>query len=337
MARAKAPRYGIAEWYGKDIRTLTPEQRMAYGQTACRHEDNAATANVPVCPFLATLIPGAKCNKAGGVCSMRKFRETPQGVTAVEGLPVVTMCPTRFLQSVGDDLSFFSWLSSKMLDLPAPIVVKETPFLRKVSDVDQPTGEVVAVEEETDDDSKKAGRIDWIIVNPATLTAAELDWCAIETQAVYFSGKEMRLDFDIYAAAPGPIIFPVVSRRPDYRSSGPKRLGPQLDVKVPVMRNWGKKVAVVVDRYFLENMNRLADPFPRARNDTERRDNADVVWFIVDYNEQLQLRPYRVTYTSLDSSRRALNATEPLSKSTFTDGLRAVIADPDMANKVFTV
>ena len=56
-------------------------------------------------------------------------------------------------------------------------------------------------------------------------------------------------------------------RRPDYRSSGPKRLSPQLDVKVPVLRNWGKKVVVVIDRFFYDNMNTLADAYPRARND----------------------------------------------------------------------
>jgi hypothetical protein len=124
-------------------------------------------------------------------------------------------------------------------------------------------------------------------------------------------------------------------RRPDYRSSGPKRLSPQLDVKVPVLRNWGKKVVVVIDRFFYDNMNSLADAFPRAKNDKERRDNADVVWFVVDYNDQNQLKESVVIYTTLDSSRRALNATEPLSKSDFTINLKSVISDKSRANKVF--
>ena len=46
------------------------------------------------------------------------------------------------------------------------------------------------------------------------------------------------------------------------------------------MRNWGKKVVVVIDRYFFDNMNELTDAYARARNDQERRDNADVVWHL---------------------------------------------------------
>ena len=71
----------------------------------------------------------------------------------------------------------------------------------------------------------------------------------------------------IHAAAPSPVLYPVGKRRPDYRSSGPKRLSPQLDVKVPVLRNWGKKVVVVIDRYFFDNMNELTDAYAIARND----------------------------------------------------------------------
>jgi hypothetical protein len=145
----------------------------------------------------------------------------------------------------------------------------------------------------------------------------------------------MRLEFDAYLKNAETTLYPVAHRRPDYRSSGPKRLSPQLDVKVPVLRNWGKKVVVVIDRFFYDNMNSLADAFPRAKNDKERRDNADVVWFVVDYNDQNQLKESVVIYTTLDSSRRALNATEPLSKSDFTINLKSVISDKSRANKVF--
>jgi hypothetical protein len=136
---------------------------------------------------------------------------------------------------------------------------------------------------------------------------------------------------------PGPVLFPSGKRRPDYRSSGPKRLWPQLDVKVPVLRNWGKKVVVVVDRFFYNNMNRLTDTFPRARSDEERRDNADVAWFVVDYDQRLSLRVVEVIFTSLDSSRNALNATEPLSKADFTRNLISVMKDSTRSNKVFRV
>lgn len=333
MARAPQPRYGIAEWFGKDITRLTPEERQQFGQLAARQDEDGDLSAAPPCPFLATLIPAARCNKASGVCTIRRYAPGAgaSGVP-VEGDKMVSVCPSRFLQHVGEGQSLFSWIAEKMLDIQHPTVVKETPFLRKVTDAPR-TGD--AAEAEDEDDGKKAGRIDWIVVNPATLATGELEWCAVETQALYFSGDKMRPEFNAYAAAPSPVLFPVGKRRPDYRSSGPKRLSPQLDVKVPVLRNWGKKVVVVIDRFFFDNMNSLTDAYARARNDQERRDNSDVVWFVVDFDSEMRLRPSTVVFTTLESSRRALNATEPLSKADFTRELRTVIDDASRANKVF--
>lgn len=336
MARAQSARYGIAEWFGKDIMSMTPEERQGFGQLAARQDETGDLSGAPICPFLSTLIPSARCNKASGVCTIRKFSPGlgASGVP-VQGDKVVTVCPSRFLQSVAEEKSLFVWISEKMLDISNPTVVKETPFLRKVSDVARPPEIAEDMEEEAEEEGKKAGRIDWILVNPATMTAGELEWCAVETQALYFSGNKMRPEFDAYAAAPAPVLFPVGRRRPDYRSSGPKRLSPQLDVKVPSLRNWGKKVVVVIDRFFYDNMNRLDDASPRARNDQERRDNSDVVWFVVDFDEQLHLMTSTVVFTTLDTSRRALNATEPLSKADFTSNLKQVIDDSSRTNKVF--
>jgi hypothetical protein len=337
MPRAPIARYGIAEWFGRDITTLTPEERQAFGQLAAKQDQDGDLSAAPPCPFLSTLIPTVRCNKASGVCSIRKFAQHPTGsIIPLAGDKIVTVCPTRFLQPGSAGKSLFSWISEKMLDISGPTIVKETPFLRKVSDTQRPAEVAADMEAEAEEEGKKAGRIDWILVNPATLTANELEWCAVETQALYFSGDKMRPEFDAYAAAPSPVLFPVGRRRPDYRSSGPKRLAPQLDVKVPVLRNWGKKVVVVIDRFFYDNMNALEDAYPRARNDQERRDNADVVWFVVDYDAQLRLTPSVVLFTTLDSSRRALNATEPLSKADFTRNLKQVIGDSTRANKVFT-
>lgn len=337
MVRAPIARYGIAEWFGKDITTMLPEERQAFGQLAARQDQNGDLSVAPICPFLSTLIPAARCNKASGVCSIRKFSLGIDGAgVTVPQDKIATVCPSRFLQpAVVDGKSLFIWIAEKMLDITNPTIVKETPFLRKVSDV-QRTPEIASdMQAEAEEEGKKAGRIDWILVNPATMAANELEWCALETQALYFSGDKMRPEFDAYAAGPSNVLFPVGKRRPDYRSSGPKRLAPQLDVKVPVLRNWGKKVVVVIDRFFYENMNNLADAYPRARNDKERRDNADVVWFVLDYDESLHLVASAVVYTSLESSRHALNATEPLSKADFTHNLKQVIGNGARANKVF--
>ncbi len=322
--------------------SLSPEQRQEYGQLAVRQSASAVRilAEAPACPFLSTLLPGARCNKKGGVCSIRKYApgDGASGIP-VEGDKIVTVCPSRFIQDVEEGKSLFVWIAEKMLDISKPTIVKETPFLRSVADVRLPAEaahdpEIAADVEAEEEEEKKAGRIDWIVVNPASMGGNDIEWAAIETQALYFSGTKMMVEFEAYAAAPGPVLFPVGKRRPDYRSSGPKRLSPQLDVKVPVLTAWGKKVAIVIDRFFFDNMNRLDDLYVRG-DERARRDNAAIIWFIVEFDEQLRLRAYQVHYTNLESSRRALNATEPLAKADFTNNLKGVINNPLRSNKVF--
>ena len=322
---------------------MSTEERLAYGELAMRQieAEKGVVVDAPQCPFLSTLIDGARCNKRGGVCSFRKFAYGVDGVVAtVEGDKVVTACPSRFIQEVADGKTIFAWISEKMLDTSSPIIVKETPFLRKISDLLQPLEATIDpqitedVAEEAEDE-KKAGRIDWILVNPNSMNSSDLDWCAVETQALYFSGDKMQLEFAAHSKNPNTLLFPTGKRRPDYRSSGPKRLSPQLDVKVPVLRNWGKKVVIVIDKYFFENMNRLDDAYSRAKDERARRDNAEVIWFIVDYDNEMHLRAGEIIYTTLDSSRKALNATEPLSKVDFTNNLKAVINRVSRGNKVF--
>lgn len=350
VPRPPASRYGIAEWFGHDFISISPDQRQGFGQISTAQVSGQATNLPPACPFLATLVPDARCNKASGVCSIRQYTLGPDGTgIPVPGDKVVTVCPTRFIQDVATDVSVFEWIADKVLDVGAPIVVKETPFLRSILEAPSSGIPVVpAIVEEIDptdpsvdvedaiSEAKKAGRIDWILVDPSTLDSADPQWCAVETQGLYFSGGKMLPELEVYAAGPMPVMFPTGKRRPDYRSSGPKRLSPQLDVKVPVLRTWGKKVVVVVDRFFFNNMNTLDSPYRFARTDRERRDNAEIIWFVVDYDEQMRMRAGEVIYTTLDSSRRALNATEPLSKDDFTRTLRDVIGNPRRTNKVFT-
>lgn len=329
MSRSPAARWGIAEWYGQDLTAMTPEERKSAALIAIEQEDSNTPPAAPECPFLSTLVPGSPCNKIGGVCSIRKYEYGPEG----SGIPctsekIVTTCPLRFLEKLDEDQSLFEWISHKMLDAPHPAIVKETPFLHTISEKGDEKGPSRG--------STMAGRIDWIVVDKDSIDSQALKWCAIETQALYFSGNKMRHEFDAYAKRASPVLYPAQYRRPDYRSSGPKRLGPQLDVKVPVLRNWGNKVAVVIDRYFFESMNKLEDADPFAKSDAEHRDNADVVWFVLDYNEKLNLIPSKVVFTTLDSSRKALGGTAPLSKSEFTRNLKNLVLHGSKGNKVFS-
>jgi hypothetical protein len=72
-----APRFGIAEWYGKSFVRLTQAERTALAHVALGHDRRA----VPLCPFKNAL-GTEKCTKKGGVCSLRLYESCARGVAA---------------------------------------------------------------------------------------------------------------------------------------------------------------------------------------------------------------------------------------------------------------
>lgn len=352
-AKTKAARYGIGEWFGKDLTAMSPDERerlgrLSYGQAfdvkKMPPEKQSSfwdrefgleflpeAMDVPLCPSLSNIAPNSTCNKSGGVCSMRRYEHQPDdAATVLAGDFPPTVCPLRFLE----DGIVLRWVAEKMLGTRTPIVVKETPFLRKVSAM----GEGENEGEDDANENKRAGRIDWILVDPSSVDADSLKWCALETQGVYFSGTKWDDEFKAYAKQPGKIHYPIGHRRPDYRSNGPKRLAPQLSVKVPVLRAWGTKVAVVVDEYFFNQMAELKPAFSKAKNDQDRLDNAEVIWFIVGYDQDMKMIPKSVHYSDLNKSVDALNATEPLERTLFQTSLKSMIKDATRAGtKIFTM
>ncbi len=110
----------------------------------------------------------------------------------------------------------------------------------------------------------------------------------------------------------GRIDNVLVHPTPDWRSSGPKRLLPQLQTKVPTIRTWGKKMAVVIDEAFFGSLVGL---------EPERHlSNAEIVWFIVKYelkSNRWKLKPKEVVFSQLDTSVKALTGGVPLSKEKF--------------------
>lgn len=348
-AKSATARYGIAEWYGKDITIMTVDERKFFGEIAYAQATDKEPSHLPPCPFLGSIAPDAMCNKSGGLCSMRpytrgeKFRDADfkdkknRVVELFEGCPKTeispsTMCPLRFLE----DSIVFKWVGQVMLNTDTPLVVKETPFLKKLKSVAEVDNATSVKNDEEAEDKKRAGRIDWILVDPASAATNHLKWCAVETQGVYFSGTKMEREFQVLAEDGTHVLYPVGNRRPDYRSNGPKRLAPQLAVKVPVLRTWGTKVAVVVDRYFFGEMAELKPSFRTARTDQDRLDSAEVVWFVVDYDENMRLMPHKVFYSDLDKSVEALNATEPIERGKFQSDLKALLLDMSRrGSKVF--
>ena len=164
--------YGAGEWFGHIVSYQSGPQLKALAAKAAL---GFKAADMP-CPFRETVEPGAKCNKKGGVCSIQKHRDDGSGaVTAVSSF--VTMCPSRFWQ----DASVFRWIGEAVLGTSKPTLIKEVDFLESLIGVD------------TEDESEEAkerdavGRIDTVLLHPDKPS----EWCALELQAVYFSGPGM--------------------------------------------------------------------------------------------------------------------------------------------------
>jgi len=175
------------------------------------------------------------------------------------------------------------------------------------------------VEEQSGKERGYIGRLDNVLVHPSR---DPIDWCALELQAVYFSGKAMRREFEAlgkheYSSLP----FPAAHRRPDWRSSGPKRLLLQLQTNVPHITRRGKKMAVVIDEAFFGSLVGL-----EAKDDLS---NADIAWFVVGYDQDTKwtLVPRRVVFSDLISSVRALTGGKALPRHEFEAQLRLKLAE----------
>ena len=154
------------------------------------------------------------------------------------------------------------------------------------------------------------------LVVPGT---SPLLWCALEVQAVYFQGAAMGGEYRaICDHTANTLPFPVGIRRPDYRSSGPKRLMPQLQIKVPSLRRWGKKMAVVVDQDFFDALGPMED--------VRHVSNCDIAWFVVKYDESAnnaKLVAEAVHLTTLERAVEGLTAGVPVSLELFEERIRA--------------
>jgi hypothetical protein len=335
MSADVAPRFGIGEWYGHSFVRLSPEERAEFakyrpdkskrlkaaekdrlaflrekqssGVMLPRHEadrlrdliakEAEALSTNQICRFRGAT---AICTKDGGVCSLRLYGKSETGqaypITGDRG-NLRILCPQRF----HEENIVFKWIGRELLKDEDAILVKEVGFLESSSTVDSEEGADV-------------GRIDMILVKGNSFENYPIRWCAVEIQAVYFSGKEMSLEFRNIEQFKGQISFPTENRRPDYRSSGPKRLMPQLQIKVPTLRRWGQKMAVVVDEDFFNSMGSI-----REASDIS---NSDVAWFVVgvDFDEQSQryvLVERKIVYSTLESSVEGLTGGDPVDQAEF--------------------
>jgi hypothetical protein len=300
MARTSKPQYrfGIGEWYGRSFVNLTPQERRHFAEI-----QQNPNADVPSCPFLSTRENPRPCWKTSGVCSLRSYEQTGNNVHVDPANPAPrATCPSRFEE--GGEI--YRWISEVLLGNPNAVPVGQVPFLKRVPTMG---GDEVS-------SGEWVGRIDNVLIVPET---NPLQWCAVEVQAVYFSGDSMARDFQAIRSHQGDSLpFPAGRRRPDYRSSGPKRLMPQLQIKVPTLRRWGKKMAVVIDEAFFNNMGCM-----RTVSDLS---NADVAWFVVRFDESSgtpRLTRGTVCLTELEEAVSGLTAGRPVAQDVFEQGIRA--------------
>lgn len=286
MKAGPATRHTIGEWFGRPPAGMGAADRMRLAGVAL------GRGPAPQCPFDKP----RQCQKPGGVCSLRPHVQGIGGhaVPASDGMCAV--CPHRLYE---DDL-VVHWVGEVVLGTADPLAAREVDFLR------------------TKDD-KPAGRIDVVLCDPRTFDSADgLRWCAVETQTVYFSGGNMDDEFQKIRRVGGRFVpFPTRPRRPDFRSSGAKRLRPQLEAKCPTLARWGKKIAVVVDRPFFDSLG----PMDRALDN----DDAEIIWFVVGYKrrgDRYELARDMVVPVTLDVARRGLQNAEPVSKQDFESTLR---------------
>jgi hypothetical protein len=335
-------RFHIAEWYGRPFLDLTDRERVqlaqhkvgshnmkkadierlirlqekeSMGTLTPREKDRLDVLTDKLdqqndgeqrCPF-RTDMAHPTCTKPGGVCSLRLYSDNRGRLSPVEGERglIRALCPYRFHQGN----TAFHHIGKSLLGDPTPIQAGEVGFLESTGNLDSAPGEDV-------------GRIDMILVADNQPRDGATRWCAVEVQAVYFSGREMAIEFRDIEDQQGKAAMPVEARRPDYRSSGPKRLMPQLQIKVPTLRRWGKKMAVLVDVAFFKSMG--------AMKRVEHLSNCDVVWFLADFVREPGEELFRLEIvdefgTTLESAIEGLTGGEAVALEEFEARIRRKI------------
>jgi chaperonin cofactor prefoldin len=338
MSQSTSSRFGIAEWFGRHVQGLSDNERTKFAQEAKK-----SSPSLPCIPRTRRTQDGdvQLCTKEGGVCSIRLYDLIEKGIegepknpettvaTPIES-PVVTLCPHRFKE----DDKIYQWCGDIVLDSEDAELVEEVPFLERDRHPNYYNVWRAADADMQENGDDEVGRIDGILVS-ATVDSEEIDhdlnllidvhdWCGLEIQSVYFSGSKMSLEYEPFKKVSAPEVpFPKGRRRPDFRSSSAKRLLPQLQTKIPSLRRWGKKMAVVVDEAFFYEM---------AEMDTvDHLSNCDIVWIVTGYErvgQELHIRKKTVQFTTLEDAVVGLTAGKPVAQRRFEEQITKKLKAP---------
>ena len=210
---------------------------MSFSNSAKRYRRNK------LCPF-SNKVPNCTKDKANaplGVCSIHHNSN------------VVITCPVRFRQD---------WL---LTEGSADFFFPSDTSWTSIAEVNL-----------ADASGKTAGHIDIVLVS-YDHRGKVLDFGALEVQAVYISGN-IRRPFEYYMENPierqemtwrGKPHYP----KPDYLSSSRKRLIPQILYKGGILKSWGKKQAVALQKSFYKTLPEMP---------TVSEDRADIAWLVYD-------------------------------------------------------
>ena len=145
---------------------------------------------------------------------------------------------------------------------------------------------------------KKIGKVDFLLGKIES--GHVVDFCAVEVQAVYFSGGAIRPALSHFLTH-RKLDLTISDRRPDFRSSAQKRLMPQLQLKVPVFRRWGKKFFVVVDSQFFGELPTFGKTIAA---------NSELTWLNYPIQKaesgKFELEAPEIIYSEWDEVRNAL-------------------------------
>lgn len=193
-----------------------------------------------LCPF-NNKVPNCTKDKANaplGVCSIMYHQK-----------PIIT-CPVRFREKL------------KIFNTAADFFFKDQMWT-SLSEIRL-----------NDKNGISAGNIDYVLVSYDE-QGKLIDFASLEIQGVYISGN-LRDPFETYMKNQSPNFewgrgykYP----SPDFLSSSRKRLIPQIMFKGGIIKSWGKKQGIVLQKSFFDTMPTL--PYV---NEPE----ADIAWFLYE-------------------------------------------------------
>lgn len=169
------------------------------------------------------------CRFRNNACTKVR-KDDPLGVCSLGmGSDVTIVCPSRFNESG----RVFKDAATLAFGKGSQVVVL-------------PEYKLLTVSSEVEAKDKKIGKVDFMLGK--LINGCIVDFAALEIQAVYSSGGGVGDAFQHYLAT--SFAGQEGDLGVDFRSSAQKRLVPQLRLKVPIFRRWGKKFFVAIDSTF---------------------------------------------------------------------------------------